>query len=489
MTAETASAGLAETHSAVVFFVGDRAYKLKKPVDLGFLDFRSREAREAVCHREVELNRRLAPDVYLGVADILDPDGTLCDHLVVMRRMPTERRLSALVTAGVDVDDDLWRLAHLLAAFYARAERSPEADEAAAPEALAGRWAANTAELLPYAGGHVDADEVHSVQRLAERYLAGRRPLFERRVADGRACDGHGDLLADDVFCLDDGPRVLDCIEFDDRLRYGDVLADVAFLAMDLERLGHPDLAARFLSAYGQLAGDAWPASLAHHHIAYRAQVRAKVAAIRAGQGDAASAGEARHLLGLARRHLDAGRVCLVLVGGLPGTGKSTLAAGLADAMGATVLRSDEIRKELAGLGCEEPAPAVFGEGIYRPESTAESYAELLRRASVATGLGENVILDASWTDAEWRAKARSVAEEAHTDLVELRCSAPPDVAAARIGQRAAAGGDPSDATPEVAAAMASTEASWPTATVIDTSGTPELALSRALEHLGAGSS
>src|SRR5690606_7580363 len=142
------AAAVAETHSAVVFFLGDRAYKVKKPVDLGFLDFRSREAREAVCHREVALNRRLAPDVYLGVADVVGPDGQVCDHLVIMRRMPPERRLSTLVTAGEDVDDHLWRLAHLLAAFHARAERSPAADEAASRDALARRWSANTRELL-----------------------------------------------------------------------------------------------------------------------------------------------------------------------------------------------------------------------------------------------------------------------------------------------------------------------------------------------------
>ena len=140
----------------------------------------------------------------------------------------------------------------------------------------------------------------------------------------GRARDGHGDLLADDIFLLDDGPRVLDCLEFDDALRLDDVLADVAFLAMDLERLGRPDLAERFLAAYRAASGDTWPSSLAHHHIAYRAQVRAKVSAIRAEQGVPDSADKAQALLRLALAHLEAGRVRLVLVGGLPGTGKST---------------------------------------------------------------------------------------------------------------------------------------------------------------------
>ena len=230
----SADAALVETHSAVVFFVGDRAYKLKKPVDLGFLDFSDRSVREAVCHREVELNRRLSPDVYLGVADVHGPDGELCDHLVVMRRMPADRRLSTLVTAGVPVDDDLWQLAHLLATFHAKAERSAAADAAAAIDALAGRWADNTKVLRAHADAvGLDRGAVERAQALVDRYLAGRRELFDTRITEGRAVDGHGDLMADDIFCLDDGPRVLDCIEFDDRYRLGDTLADVAFLAMD----------------------------------------------------------------------------------------------------------------------------------------------------------------------------------------------------------------------------------------------------------------
>lgn len=466
-------ANVTETHSAVVVFVGDRAYKLKKAVDLGFLDFRRREAREAICHREVELNRRLAPDVYLGVADIHDPAGQPCDHLVVMRRMPPERRLSTLVQAGQNVDDELWDLAHLIAAFHASAARSPEADETASRDALAGRWASNTAGLEPYGGQVVDADLAAAVDRLAQRYLRGRRPLFDRRIREGRACDGHGDLLADDIFCLEDGPRVLDCIEFDDRLRFEDGLADVAFLAMDLERLGRPELARRFLAAYRQHANDTWPSTLAHHHVAYRAQVRAKVAAIRTGQGDETQAEEARRLLGLARSHLGAGAVRLVFVGGLPGTGKSTLAAGVADALDATVLRSDEVRKELAGLRPDEPAPAGFGQGLYRPEVTAETYTELLSRAETGLSLGESVVLDASWTDARWRAEARSMAEATYADMVEVRCTAPPAVAAERTRQRLATGGDPSDATPEIAAKLAATEDPWPTAHTVDTTGEP----------------
>ncbi len=477
------AAAVAETHSAVVFFMGDWAYKVKKPVDLGFLDFRERSAREAVCHREVELNRRLSPDVYLGVADVHGPDGAVCDHMVVMRRMPADRRLSRVVTAGEPVDDELWALAHLVAAFHSRAERSDATDAAASPGRLAALWTDN-AESLAAAGAVVDGAKVERMRNLALRYIEGRHPLVAQRIAEGRSVDGHGDLLADDVFLLDDGPQVLDCIEFDDELRYGDTLADVAFLAMDLEHLGHPELGARFLQAYRTHADDTWPASLEHHHIAYRAQVRAKVTAIRAGQGDPDSTDEARRLLDLSLRHLEAARVRLVLVGGLPGTGKSTVARLVGDALGATVLRTDEVRKELAGLPTTTHAPDAFGHGLYSSTATADTYGALIERAEVALRMGETVILDASWSEERWRDLARAAADRVHADVVELRCELPAAVAAERIRARAAEGGDPSDATPAIAAAMAATADPWPEATTIRTDAEPAVSAAEALDSV-----
>lgn len=478
-------AEVVETHSATVVFIGDRAYKLKKPVDLGFLDFRSRGSRHAVCHREVELNRRLAPDVYLGVADVHDPDGRVCDHLVVMRRMPAERRLAELVRTGAPVDEHLWHVAHRLAAFHAGSPRVAMADEEASPEATRRRWESNTGALRQADPGAFDPARVERVQHLADRFLGGRRPLFADRISSGRAVDGHGDLLADDIFCLEDGPRIIDCIEFDDRLRMGDGLADAAFLAMDLERLGRPELGKRFLDAYREHLGDVWPASLAHHHIAYRAQVRAKVTAIRAAQGEPEAAPDARALLDLAAHHLEAGRVRLVLVGGLPGTGKSTLARALSKQLDVLLLRSDEVRKELAGLPVDEPAPAPFGEGIYSSASTDRTYATMLARAETALGMGETVLIDASWTSAAHRGRARELAARSDADLVELHCDAPASIAHDRIRRRLTDAADASDATTAIARAMGGVQAPWPEAITIDTTVDAAEALAVGLEHLG----
>lgn len=474
---------VAETHSAAVFFFGDHAYKVKKPVDLGFLDFRELAERKRICHREVELNRRLAPDVYLGVADVHGPDGEVCDHLVVMRRLPEDRRLSTLVRRGEPVEAPLWALAHQIATFHADAQRGPEADRQAGIAATRDRWSANTATLIDQVGDVFDDVTVGHVHGLACRYLDGRAPLFEERIARRRACDGHGDLMADDIFCLDDGPRVLDCIEFDDDLRLGDALADVAFLAMDLEDLGRPDLAELFLRGYREHAADVWPGSLAHHHVAYRAQVRAKVTAIRARQGDAEAAEHARRLLALALDHLEAGRVRLILIGGLPATGKSTLAEAVGGRFPAVVLRSDVIRKELAGLPSTTAAPAALGAGIYDEAMTARTYGSMLQRAQTALAHGESVILDASWTDPRRRDAARRLADETFADLVELCCVAPAAVTAERLHRRAGTG-DPSDATPEVVRAMTDTLRAWPEAVTIDTGTDIEAALAAALAQV-----
>lgn len=476
-------AAVRETHAGVVFLVGDRAYKMKKPVDLAFLDFRTLAARAESCRREVALNRRLAPDVYLGVADVLGTDGLPCEHLVVMRRMPDGRRLSGLVRDRAPLDEELRRIARLVAAFHSRCDRSPAIAVEGSRDALQARWAASFEQVRPFHGPVLRHTTAAEVERLTMRFLAGREPLFAARMRQGHVLDGHGDLLADDIFCLPDGPRILDCLEFDDRLRHLDQLDDVAFLAMDLEHLGAPESAARLLRWYVEFSGDPAPPSLLHHYLAYRAFVRAKVACLRHAQGDPTAADEARVLAEMTHRHLATAAVAVVLVGGLPGTGKSTLAGALADHLGWSLLGSDRVRKELAGLAADQPAGAPYREGIYSPAWTERTYAELLGRAEKLLALGESVVLDASWTDRAWRAAAADTARRTHSDLVALRCEAPADVAGSRmLGRRGV-----SDADESVAAAMRAEADAWQEAAVVATTAAPDEVLRQALALVRPG--
>ncbi|WP_318216984.1 AAA family ATPase [Streptomyces sp. SCL15-6] len=471
-------ADVCETHTAVLFFAEDRVYKRKKSVDLGFLDYTTLTSRRAACEREIELNRRFAPDVYLGLGELRTPDEDEAEPLVVMRRMPDDLRLSRLVRVGAPVGDTLRAVARQLAAWHAAAPRGRNIAEQGTRDALASRWEAGFAQVDAMAAEGPAPEGLAEVERLVRRYLAGRKPLFDVRIEQGRVVDGHGDLLADDIFCLDDGPRILDCLEFDDLLRYVDGLDDAAFLAMDLELLGAPESAAFFLARYSEYSGDPAPPSLWHHYVAYRAFVRAKVSMIQARQGAPGMQGAAQRLVAMALRHLRASTVGLTLVAGLPGSGKSTLSGALADRLGAVLLSSDRLRKEMAGLSAEQPAAADYGEGLYTPEWTARTYAELLDRAAALLAKGESVVLDATWIDSAQREAARRTAERTSADLVALHCHVPGDMAADRLSTRAPGA---SDADVGVADAMAAREQPWSEAVAVDTSGPLGSAVAQAL--------
>lgn len=482
-----------ETHIGVVFLIGDRALKMKKPIRTDFLDFSTRRRRERMCHREVELNRRLAPDAYLGVADLLGPDRTPCEHLVVMVRMPADRRLSALVADGRSGVDEVRQVARVMAAFHARADRSAQIAAEGDRDALWNRWRGVIDGMRSAGVDVLGTDLVEAIDRSAARFLAGRAALFSNRVAEGRIVDGHGDLLAQDVFCLPEGPQILDCLEFDDRLRWVDGLDDAAFLAMDLHHRGRPDLADTFLRHYAELIGDPAPASLRHHYIAYRAAVRARVALIQAQQiahstDDSArrdldeATEEARTHAELTMEHLNRGAVRLVLVGGLPGTGKSTIAEGLADQFGMVLLSTDRTRKELAGLDPTRSAPERYETGLYDPAMTGRTYTEMINRARPLLSLGESVVLDGSWTRDQHRRTASQLAEDTHTDLVAIRCHAPATVAADRLRTRTST---TSDADATIADAMAAAEDPWPQAYDLPTDRDERQTLAHAVDLLG----
>lgn len=472
-------AAVRETHSGVVMLVGERAFKMKKPCRTAFLDFSTPGLREKACARELELNRRLSGDVYLGVSHLTDPLGGPAEPILVMRRMPERARLSTRIAAGGPVEDHLGAVAELIARFHQSARRGSEVDAQATVEAVSGRWDANLRETADLLRGR-DGSMLREIEQLVGRYLAGREMLFDSRIAGHCIVDGHGDLIADDIFCLPVGPRVLDCLDFDDTLRYVDVVDDVAFLAMDLEFLGRVDLAQVFLRRYLSAARVSVPPSLIDHYIGYRALVRAKCDYLRAHQGRVESFVDAQRHLQIAADHLRRGTVRLCTVRGLPGTGKSTVSAALAERVGAVLIASDRVRKELQASGALSGEPGDFGRGLYSPESISLVYETMLARAKSHLENGLSVILDASWTDGRQLLEVAGLAISTEATHITLRCVAPMAVAATRLSTRAP--GD-SDATPQIARAMAASMAGdWPNGIEIDTTATIDESITAAVK-------
>jgi aminoglycoside phosphotransferase family enzyme/predicted kinase len=454
--AATLNAEVRETHTGIVFLVGDKAYKAKKALTTDFLDFSTFESRENACANEVVLNRRLAPDSYLGVAHFSGPGDGPAEPVIVMRRYPDDARLTSLVKRDEPVHHHLCVIAEMLARFHEKARRSAAIDAEGTNRAVSARWQQNLVELERHSGTIVPREVIADVARLASQFISGRASLFARRIADRRIVDGHADLLADDIFCMPDGPALLDCLEFDDRLRYVDGVDDAAFLAMDLEFLGRKDLGDHFRDEYLRSADDAAPQALWDFYVAYRAVVRAKVDCIRVTQGCRTAAADAGRHLGIALDHLRAGTVQLILIGGGPGTGKTTLSRALAQQSGAEVISTDDVRRELEQGGVICGPVGELNAGLYAPENVSLVYDEVIRRARALLTVGRSVILDGTWRDALQRERARHLASETASRMIELTCAVSRDTASERVQNRT---DTTSDATAEIAVALAQRDA------------------------------
>jgi len=465
--------GHVRTHISRVFLTPGRAYKLRKAVDLGFLRFATRAERDHDCVREVRLNRRLSPDVYLGVAPVRrrargwavgetvadglpgEGDGEDC---VVMRRLPEGRDARSLLERGQLGASHLQRLATLLAGFHAC--HGLGAPPPIGEEEWIGRIRRPVLEnfdALDTASG-VPTATVERVRDAAAGFLEAHAERFEARRRAGRLVDGHGDLhLEHVVFERDDAaPLLIDCIEFSDALRQVDTASEVAFLAMDLRYRGERGLGERFVASYAAERDDHDLYRVLDFFVSYRAAVRAKVAALAAGEEEI-DAGQRRQARESAERHLAlAGEAlgpgpgaALWIVCGPVGTGKSTLARALSERLGAVSLSSDRVRKALAGMSpTDRPDPAQR-ERLYGDAGKERVYQALLARAEPVLASGRPVVLDATFSLRRHRDAARALAGRHGAPALALRAELAPELARARLAHRAAAGADASDAGPE----------------------------------------
>ncbi len=454
------SVEVVQTHISYVLLAGDYAYKIKKPLNLGFLDYSTLERRRLLCEEEVRLNRRLCDGVYLGVLPVTRrADGTHrfggagkpVEYAVHMRRVRDEHTMPHLLASGKLHREHLASLAAKVSSFHRDADRGERVATFGRVPSVRTNWDENFEQTAPYAGRTLTRAHWDHVRAYTDRFLGEHANLIEERADEGRVRDGHGDLRADSVVFAPDGSVcVMDCIEFSERLRCGDIASDVAFLAMDLEFRGHRREADEFVSLYMESLGadETLPAVLNFYRI-YRAFVRGKVDSMQASEAEVpvaqrSQAGErARRYFQLAQAFAERSfPQSVIMMAGLSGTGKSFIAHALSGRAGAVLLSTDMIRRERVDPATLGQAP--YGTAIYTPRERDLVYAEMMERARRHLALKRSVVLDATFLTRQQRGLARQLAAAAGVPLLVVWVSAPEDVVRGRLTARA--GGAASDA-------------------------------------------
>jgi aminoglycoside phosphotransferase family enzyme/predicted kinase len=447
---------LVETHLSRVFLGPRDVYKFKRPVNLGFVDFTTRGARKDACEAELALNRRLAPDVYLDVLCLWHqghatdaptahdewlhetaPADPQQDHewLVHMRRLPDATRADVLLAKGDLGLEEVDQIASMLVRFHRTARCDRHTTEFGRKSCIEGNVEENFQQIAPDLSRYLRPEEAQRLFAAQRGFLAEHGALFEARCQAGRVRDGHGDLRLEHLYRegRDGSFLAIDCIEFNERFRFADVCADLAFLVMDLAHHGRRDLAERLVLRYALESGDYGRYRLLDFYVSYRATVRAKVTGMLAADPDvneatrARAAAEARryYLLALAAESAPLEPACLVAMTGGIASGKSTLAEAVASTRHAPVLVADRVRKELLGVPLTQPLHSAPFQGAYDEVTSARVYDELLRRADDVLASGRSVVLDASFRSRAHREQVLALAERhgVRGMFVECRCS------------------------------------------------------------------
>ena len=456
-------ASLVETHISWVFLAGDFAYKVKKPVDFGFVDFSTPERRRAFCEEELRLNARLAPALYLDVLPIAGTpeaprpggQGPAIEHAVRMRRFRHEDEFGRLADGGELTADHVEALAGQVADFHAQADSRPADPRWGSPEQVLEHWLGNFEVIRRSRVARAHAARLDSLEQWTRNEHARLAPLLAARHAQGFVRECHGDLHLGNIVLLEGVPVPFDALEFDPALRWTDVVAEIAFTMMDLHAHRLDGLARRFLDVWLERTGDFAGLALLPAMLAYRAMVRAKVCALQAAQAaeglDRRAALERLDACITLASRLSVPRArALVIACGVSGSGKSRLARALVEAGDWIRVRSDVERKRLAGLRTEASAEAPPGTGLYEPTRTEAVYSRLASIAATVLDAGYPVLVDATFLRRAQRDAFRAQAAAAAVPFRILAAEAPAAVLRERVSARRHAGGDPSDATLEV---------------------------------------
>ena len=442
---------LIETHISYVFIAGDIVYKVKKPVKFDFLDFTSLGKRKFYCEEELRLNRRLAPDTYLDVVTISrDAQGNITlgngveviDYAVRMKKLPWDRMLKALLVKGLVDKKIMDDLAGKIAAFHQQAQTSGHIDEMGDIENIRHNNEENFAETINYINITIPKYQYKFIKDFAEKFLAEKKALFKKRVANHKIRDGHGDLHLEHI-CIADEIIIFDCIEFNERFRCGDVAEDVAFLTMDLDFNGYPQYADIFVQSYIKHSGDADLPTLLNFYRCYYAYVRGKVTSFRLDQKEILE-DERLQITKNAAQYFDlaytyAARLdkpALILTAGLMGSGKSYQARKLAARLGAEIIRTDLLRKELFNIRPTDRHYEDFGQGIYSDDISRLIYEKAYNLAAQKIKQGKAVIIDASFKKRFERQKAMQLAQKFGVHFYILECTCPDEIVKNRLEKR-----------------------------------------------------
>jgi aminoglycoside phosphotransferase family enzyme/predicted kinase len=449
-----------ETHISWVLLTGSYAYKIKKPVDLGFLDFTTLDRRRFYCEEELRLNRRLASPLYLAVVSItgtihaprLGGQGPVIDYAVKMRQFPQEAQLDRLVGRGDLRVEQLDALAVELAAFHQRAERAPADSPFGTPERIARPMRENFEQIQPHLEDPARLDQHRRLRAWSEADHAAHRDAFVRRKAGGLVRECHGDLHLANMVVWEGAIVIFDCLEFDESLRWIDVMSDLAFVTMDLAHCGRPEWANRLLNASLEESGDYAGLSVLRSYQVYRAMVRAKVALLRRQQST--DDDDRRRLwedscgyADLAERYTRPARPSVVITHGCSGSGKTVLSRAVAQARGAIRVRSDVERKRLFGMAPSARTGSGLDEGLYTAGAGELTYQRLAELARLVLAEGYSVMIDAAFLLRAQRDLLRVTAREAGIPFVILDLEVPEAVLRRRLLQRRLEGTDASEAT------------------------------------------